>query len=160
MTDAPTFERPSKPVAAACVIRDADGRILCVEPVYRPEWLLPGGYVEAGESPHAACGREVAEELGLDLPVGRMLAVDHLTGNDPYGESLVFMFDGGRMGAELAAEINLQAEELRSWRFLPVDEAKKILASGLAARIDAVIAAADGGGTLYLEDGLAPARRS
>ncbi|HEY6791280.1 MAG TPA: NUDIX domain-containing protein [Trebonia sp.] len=32
--------------------------------------------MEAEESPHAACRREVAEELGLDRPPGRVLAVD------------------------------------------------------------------------------------
>jgi 8-oxo-dGTP pyrophosphatase MutT (NUDIX family) len=39
--------------------------VLLVDPVYRDTWDLPGGAVEAEESPHAAC-REVAEELGLD----------------------------------------------------------------------------------------------
>jgi len=37
---------------------------LIVNPVYKPVRDLPGGAVEANESPHAACRREVAEELG------------------------------------------------------------------------------------------------
>ena len=32
--------------------------------------------MEAEESPQAACRREVIEELGLDRPVGRILALD------------------------------------------------------------------------------------
>lgn len=33
----------------------------------RPDrWDLPGGHVEAGESPQAAVGRELREELGVD----------------------------------------------------------------------------------------------
>ncbi|WP_208865223.1 NUDIX domain-containing protein [Amycolatopsis rubida] len=39
-------------------------------------WRSPGGLVEDGESPLAACRREVGEELGIDVPVGRLLVVD------------------------------------------------------------------------------------
>ncbi|MEJ2860906.1 NUDIX hydrolase [Actinomycetospora flava] len=42
-------------VAAAAVFRDDDGRVLLVHPVYKPGWELPGGIVEAGESPAVAC---------------------------------------------------------------------------------------------------------
>jgi 8-oxo-dGTP pyrophosphatase MutT (NUDIX family) len=52
-----------------------DSRLL-VNPVYKETWDLPDGVVEAEESPHAACRREVAEELGLDRPPDRVLAVD------------------------------------------------------------------------------------
>jgi 8-oxo-dGTP diphosphatase len=58
------------------LFRDEDGRVLLVDPVYKPTWDLPGGAVEKEESPHAACRREVAEELGLDRPPGRVLVVD------------------------------------------------------------------------------------
>ncbi len=67
---------PSKRIAAAALIRDADDRFLLVEPVYKPTWLLPGGVVEQDEDPAAACAREVREELGLDLTPGRLLVVD------------------------------------------------------------------------------------
>jgi 8-oxo-dGTP diphosphatase len=32
-------------------------------------WTLPGGKVEAGETPGAAAHRELLEEIGLDLPL-------------------------------------------------------------------------------------------
>lgn len=32
-------------------------------------WTLPGGKVEAGETPEAAAHRELLEEIGLDLPL-------------------------------------------------------------------------------------------
>src|SRR5258708_39344189 len=65
-----------KRMAAGSLCRDRAGRVLLVDPVYRDTWDLPGGAVEAEESPQAACRREVAEELGLDRPVGRVLALD------------------------------------------------------------------------------------
>jgi ADP-ribose pyrophosphatase YjhB (NUDIX family) len=63
-------------MAASALCSDQSGRILLVDPIYRDTWDLPGGVVEAEESPHAACRREVAEEIGLSRPVGRILAVD------------------------------------------------------------------------------------
>ncbi|MFI5491771.1 NUDIX domain-containing protein [Actinoplanes sp. NPDC051859] len=51
---------------------DAD-RMLLVDPAYKKFWNLPGGAVDAGESPRAACIREVREELGLFPPIGAPL---------------------------------------------------------------------------------------
>jgi len=51
-----------KRMAAGALFRDGAGRPLLVDPVYKDTWDLPGGAVEAEESPHAACRREVAEE--------------------------------------------------------------------------------------------------
>jgi 8-oxo-dGTP diphosphatase len=45
------------------LFRDAAGRVLLVKPTYKNGWEIPGGYVDAGESPRAAAAREVKEEL-------------------------------------------------------------------------------------------------
>jgi 8-oxo-dGTP diphosphatase len=60
---------------------------------YKDYWDIPGGYVEPGESPHDAARREVREELGIDVPVGRMLAVDWAP-SDKEGDKLLFLFEG------------------------------------------------------------------
>ncbi len=58
------------------VVHDAHGRLLLVrrgtEPA-RGTWSVPGGRVEAGETDAAATVREVREETGLDVEVGRLL---------------------------------------------------------------------------------------
>ena len=59
-----TFATPR--VAAGALFLDAEGRVLLVHPTYKDTWDIPGGYVERGESPAAACRREVLEELGID----------------------------------------------------------------------------------------------
>ena len=60
------------------LVEDAEGRLLIQR---RPEdallgglWEFPGGKVEAGEALADACRREIREETGLDVTVGREVA--------------------------------------------------------------------------------------
>ncbi|MCA1674449.1 MAG: NUDIX domain-containing protein [Actinobacteria bacterium] len=56
------------------VVHDERGRLLLVHRANDPgrgRWSLPGGRVEAGESDGGAVVREVAEETGLTVAVGR-----------------------------------------------------------------------------------------
>ena len=59
-------------LVVACALIDADGRVLLAKrPVGRPLaglWEFPGGKVEPGETPEAALIRELAEELGINVP--------------------------------------------------------------------------------------------
>lgn len=55
--------------SAGVVIEDHDGRLLVVKAHYKHYWSLPGGMVDAGESPLRAALREVKEEVGFDLDV-------------------------------------------------------------------------------------------
>ncbi|MCD2192396.1 NUDIX domain-containing protein [Actinomycetospora endophytica] len=76
-------------LAAGAVVRDAAGRFLLVQRANDPEagrWTLPGGRVEPGESPAAAAAREVAEETGLEVAVGR----EWLVLERPAGPGVVF----------------------------------------------------------------------
>jgi 8-oxo-dGTP diphosphatase len=81
-------------MAAGALLRDQAGNILLVAPNYRDTLDVPGGEVETEESPHAACRREVAEEIGLDRPVGRVLALDWVPSQPGCPEELVIIYDG------------------------------------------------------------------
>ncbi|HVW81812.1 MAG TPA: NUDIX domain-containing protein [Mycobacteriales bacterium] len=79
MVPADQFSQPGEPVlCAGAVVRDGAGRLLLIQrgqPPAAGTWTLPGGRVEPGESPAAAAAREVAEETGLTVEVGALLAV-------------------------------------------------------------------------------------
>ena len=49
---------PRTRIGAGIVIVDLSDRILLVQPVYKTTWEIPGGIVEAGESPHKLIYRQ------------------------------------------------------------------------------------------------------
>ncbi|MFJ5985280.1 NUDIX domain-containing protein [Lentzea sp. NPDC092896] len=81
-------------MAAGVLFRDRASRVLLFEPSYKPNWEIPGGAAEADESPSAAATRELAEELGWERPLGRLLVVDYPRPQDFRPEGVVFVFDG------------------------------------------------------------------
>jgi 8-oxo-dGTP diphosphatase len=67
------------------VVHDDEHRLLLVRRGRDPSagrWSLPGGRVEAGESDGAAVRREVLEETGLDVVVGRLVGTVERPGPD------------------------------------------------------------------------------
>lgn len=82
-----------KRVGVDALIRDEEGLLVLVDPSYKPGWDLPGGMVEANESPRAALHRELKEELGLEAQVRALLCVDHVSPDDPWNDALMFIYD-------------------------------------------------------------------
>jgi 8-oxo-dGTP pyrophosphatase MutT (NUDIX family) len=109
--------------------------------------------VEAEESPHAACRREVLEELGLDRPTGRVLAVDWVPSRPERPEGLVVVYDGGVLSAEDVAAIRLADGELAGFAFVGRDEIPNLVTPLLARRITACLAAVEAGSVAALENG-------
>jgi len=67
-------EHPRHVVAVTGFVRDEAGRVLLVR-VARRGWELPGGQVEEGETLTSALVREVEEESGCRVEVGRLIGV-------------------------------------------------------------------------------------
>ncbi len=139
-------------VAAGALFLDGAGRVLLVHPTYKDTWDIPGGYVERGESPAAACRREVAEELGLDRQPRRLISVDWAP-HEREGDKLLFLFDCGDLGAD-EQRIRLDIDELDRWAWVELDELDSYVLPRIARRLRSV----GGNGTSagYLEHGELP----
>jgi len=66
-------------VGAACIIRDAAGRVLLVRRAPGQfgagGWCFPCGFVEWGEDVRAAAAREAREEAGVEVVIGEPVQV-------------------------------------------------------------------------------------
>jgi ADP-ribose pyrophosphatase YjhB (NUDIX family) len=150
-----------KRVGADVLIRDERGRVLLVNPAYKPDWDLPGGMVEANESPMAAARREVLEELGLELEVGRLLVVDWVPPHGPWDDSLMFVFDGGVVSGEQARALRVVDQELTGFRFVDRGEAGRLLRSYMWSRVRSALDVLRSAEPVYREYGVAdPAHSS
>jgi 8-oxo-dGTP diphosphatase len=103
-----------KRVSADAIVRDSSGRILLVDPTYKPDWDLPGGMAEANEPPRDTARRELREELGLDASIGRLLCVSWAAPRGPWDDLLNLIFDGGVLTGDQAAALSVTDDELRA----------------------------------------------
>lgn len=142
-----------KRMATGVLFRDKAGRVLLVEPSYKPNWEIPGGAVEADESPWATATRELAEELGWDHPLGRLLVVDYVRPQDSRPEGVVFVFDGGVLDETDLVGMVFPDEEILSAGFHTVAEARDKVKPLLADRLAAALVAVEQGVTVLCEQG-------
>lgn len=149
MTD-PSSTLATPRVAAGALFLDSAGRVLLVRPTYKDTWDIPGGQVERGESPAAACRRELAEELGLDREPRRLIAVDWAP-NDRDGDKLLFLFYCGDVGDD-EQRIRLATDELDRWEWVSLDQVDDYLIPRLARRVRTA-ATLDSTSGAYLEHG-------
>jgi 8-oxo-dGTP diphosphatase len=99
------------PVPAVGVAVVESGRVLLVKRRYPPmqgAWAIPGGFLEAGETPESAACREVLEETGLHVRLAGPMG--GFPGGGP-GHGVLFIcyrgvVEGGRLAAgDDAAEV-------------------------------------------------------
>jgi len=88
-----------KTIRVVAAVLERDGKYLITQrrttAVLPLLWEFPGGRVEPGESPQQAAAREVLEETGLRVQVGRLLASVEI------GEFLVHDFAADVVGGNL-----------------------------------------------------------
>lgn len=93
-------------------VRDRRGRLLLVRrggPPFRGKWALPGGFCDVGETTEEACAREVEEETGVEVRIGRLLGVYSDPKRDPRGHTVSVLYEarpvrGAARGGDDAVE--------------------------------------------------------
>lgn len=103
---------PTKRVISQGLLTDENGRILLCRLTYKPEWDLPGGVVEVGESPAAGLVRELEEELGVTVTVRGLITVNWLPAWRGWDDACVFLFDLGTADATIVDSLTLQPTEI------------------------------------------------
>jgi 8-oxo-dGTP pyrophosphatase MutT (NUDIX family) len=142
-----------KRIAAGIVFRDESGRLLLVKPYYKTTWDLPGGATDADETPWDCARRELKEELGLDLPPGRLIVVDYAPRRPPLAEGLTFLFDGGVLTADLLESIDFVDSEITAVACHSLAEAQAMVIPRLVGRLAAAVRALDEGTVILCSDG-------
>ncbi|MGW5927710.1 NUDIX hydrolase [Streptomyces anulatus] len=144
------------------LITDGHGRVLIQHVDYRPTCLLPGGAVDAHESPARGAERELREELGVTMTIDRGLAVDWVGAdslNTPatmrFPGEILHVYDGGTWNDALIAAIQLPGREITSVEFVEPARLPDLMAPGDARRaLSALRARINSAGPALLENGL------
>jgi 8-oxo-dGTP pyrophosphatase MutT (NUDIX family) len=146
---------PKKRLIAHVLFRDLLGRVLLCETQFKPDWELPGGIVEPYETPRQGAIREVTEELGIELAVGRPLVVDWMPPYLGWDDAIEMIFDGGLVGEDDLAAWSLQPTEIKRVALVDLDTAAGLVTPLAHRRL--VLAASLGPDEMaYTEDGRTP----
>ncbi len=120
-------DRPRKLVVAGLII-GGDRRILITQrradQALPLQWEFPGGKVELGESPVAALARELREEIGVAVEVGRIW--DVLFHAYPAFDLVMLVYacrivDGEPRAVEVKDLVWVAPGDLPGWDILPAD---------------------------------------
>lgn len=145
---------PTKRIIAQGLLRDSDDRILLCRLTYKPEWDLPGGVVEVGESPADGLVRELQEELGITVSVNGLITVNWLPAWRGWDDACVMLFDLGVVDASIVDTMDLQPTEIAGVEWCD-EEAIAIQATAAAREL--LEAVRVGGITSYRESSPGPA---
>ena len=124
MTEGPPRKRTL--VVAGLMVKD--GRVLITQrradQALPLQWEFPGGKVEAGEAPADALARELTEEIGVTVEVGRIW--DVLFHAYPAFDLVMLVYrcriaSGEPRAVEVADVAWVPAAELPTWDILPAD---------------------------------------
>jgi hypothetical protein len=142
-----------KRVISHLLLTDDAERVCVLETTFKPDFELPGGILEIGESPRVGLVREVQEELAHAVSVGRLLVVDWLAPYLGWEDAVELIFDGCQLAEFAIARLQPDGREIRAVHWLDPAAAIATMAPFAQGRLRAALAAREEGRTLYLEAG-------
>ncbi len=93
--------------AGGCVFNEK-GEVLLQRRADSNKWGFPGGAIEIGETPQMTAVRELKEETGLDVEVGRLIGIytdfDMQYPNEDKAQSICVAFELTVVGGELSCD--------------------------------------------------------
>ena len=93
--------------AGGCVFNEK-GEVLLQRRADSNKWGFPGGAIEIGETPQMTAVRELKEETGLDVEVGRLIGIytdfDMQYPNGDKAQSICVAFELTVVGGELSCD--------------------------------------------------------
>lgn len=140
-------------IAAGALFTDDAGRIFMVRPTYKDYWDIPGGYVEPGESPYAACIREVREELSICPRIDPQPVVIDWAPIEGEGDKILFVFCGS-LTVDDVHTIRFCDGELAEYRFVEPAELNHYTLARLARRLRTALVGLARGMLIYAEHGM------
>lgn len=143
-----------KRVISHLLLTDSAARVCVLETTFKPDFELPGGILEVGESPRVGLVREIQEELSHTVSVGRLLVVDWLAPYLGWDDAIELIFDGLELADHAVPLLRPDLREIRAIHWLEPDAATARMAPFARGRLLAALAARDEGRTLYLEAGV------
>ncbi|WLP91915.1 NUDIX domain-containing protein [Gordonia sp. NB41Y] len=121
-------------LAVGAIVRDDAGRFLLVQRARDPQagcWTVPGGKVEPAETLEQAVIREIAEETGIDIEVGRRVWVVDI----PDGDDVVFEVHDF-LATPLGTDVTAADDAADAGWFTPDEMRALPLTTGLIEHLD------------------------
>lgn len=140
-----------KRVIAHLLLTDSEDRVCILQTTFKPDFELPGGILEVGESPRDGLAREVREELDHRLDIGRLLVVDWLVPYLGWEDAVELIFDAGTLSDPDL--LRPDGREIASVHWLELSAAAARMAPFAQGRLRAAWSARRHGQTFYLEGG-------
>jgi 8-oxo-dGTP diphosphatase len=110
--------RNPKPTVDLVILLPGD-RVVLIERRNPPSgWALPGGFVDEGETLHAAAAREAREETGLEVEVMEQFHTYSDPSRDPRGHTISTVFLGRAVGSPRGGDDAVRAQAF-AWSELP-----------------------------------------
>ena len=144
---------PRKRAIGQMLVRDPEERVMLCQLTYKPDWDLPGGVIEIGESPASGVSREIREELALDLPAHSLVLTDWLPAWSGWDDAICLVFDGGVHDPSLLDGVVRETREIAAVEFCTLEQVRERCADFTARRVAAALASLAGTGPGYSESG-------